>query len=149
MCYTGLSRGYIGDGDPEGIYVYLTWKNEGHSPALKAQTVLACRRTDPDSDIPTFDATPELEDSFIVGMRAPIHTPAIQLDHGIVDAIRHDQARLYIYAIVYYRDIYQGTPLRHTEVCGRLLCTGTETLRDGTIVPHFELQPVGPQNNAS
>jgi hypothetical protein len=48
-----------------------------------------------------------------------------------------------------YRDIYDTTPIRKTEVCGELVPEAERRLSDGDVERRFSLRPIGRQNGAS
>jgi hypothetical protein len=135
-------------GEQTVLVIAMQWTNSGLSPALDCRILGTHKPVGKTENIPVFKR-PNAADAATI---APIGKDQIVIANPITIAedecrrfLSHE-ARIFLYCLVLYRDVYPKTPERHTEFCAELRYVGDSQKPD---VKNFVLVPSGKQNRAN
>jgi hypothetical protein len=136
---------------PNGLGIRVKWKNSGRTPALNTEVFFAFRVVEwNEIEIPMLP-----KPQAFTGTGAAVG-PGLEITSGnaVIVGDRYNgvmarQAKVFIYSMVRYFDIFDGRIARASEACFEVLWLGSQVMPDGRTSNLFSRSPRGPQNTAS
>lgn len=157
MVYDTLIHGAFRDATVEGVphktglMFHVGWENAGSSPAIRLQGYSTGVVVAIDSPPPPFAAdwgsSPAVH--MPLGQGRKMSTVAFPLFDENLERFRNREAKLFIYSVLEYFDIYSPAAKRISEVCVEIIFDGYAVDARGGNIPHLQIRPAGPQNLAT
>jgi hypothetical protein len=157
MCMSQWTGASIGNAFIDGVHIgetygfSIVWENSGRSPALDFNIYTEIKTIGRDDELPTFDVSRGLVQDIraILGPGKQGASLIKPLPSDEYHSFKNRERHVVLYCLVNYRDIFDTTIIRRSEVCLKLSCVGDMPDATGRTMPYITGGPVGPQNSAS
>lgn len=154
---TGSARDYIVDGTllTLGKVIQFRWKNWGRSPAIKVQIVILYRIVPAGDPVPFFDKIWDAatNDTVTLGPNGTVLSTQVIIGDLKLKSVLDRVDALYIFSAVRYRDVYNSSILRVSEVCVKFENTKVPdislSLETSFMSANWVIKPEGSQNTTS
>jgi hypothetical protein len=128
----------------------VRWRNRGRSPALKCECII---------DMRIIPATENIAPPFVPHWGADRNTTPIGPDafarsqpsfviDAQIDEFHRWNTVVIVYSAIRYRDVFNTTIERFSEMCVKVRYGGQQKVNDGPLIPRYEITAFGPQNTA-
>jgi hypothetical protein len=138
----GLALGgeVVESGKVRGFQQAVIWENSGTTPAKDVSAWIDTHpsNTTITAGYPFPEMSKDKPARFVIGPKAEVRTPYVEINRDIFWSIHQHTGYLYIYGSVVYHDIFPNSPKRLTEFCSEI--TGVDFISPiGNLKPATDL----------
>jgi hypothetical protein len=113
----------------------VVWRNSGKTPTRWGRncmnTWVGANVGELPDDFDFADVANAIPADIVIGPNAAMHTWAIELEVGTLDAIRQGRTHAYIWGWFDYSDVFEDTPRHRSEFCVELQVVGNPVYTEG------------------
>ena len=151
--YPGFFSGKIdGQTVERELSFNVRWINCGRSPAIDVETVIVKEIGPFDQVMPPLFEPPERPNSAgrsPIGPGLPVHSSKLGIGDADTDDFNNRRTKIYVYSRVKYRDVFNSSIVRTSEVCLEVSFSGVKPHPTMGLQPNLLIISVGPQNSAT